>query len=503
MADKKTLSVLIKAIDAFSPTMKVLNSKLRIVKKSFNEVGRAGDKLSQKLGIPITLFGVSALGGIGSTVTGFADRGEEISNAVKKIGGNAADLQVFRKAAMLANIPVETLDKGLTKLNKNIAEGASGKNKEFAAMMTKLRIPLRNANGELRTAGEILPELSDAFQKNTNAAVRGRIAAVAFGGKMGAELIPMLVGGGASLEEIRAKLVHLGAIMSDESVKSADKLAEKIKWLQIAGRGLGNTIGAVLAPSLIPLIERFTEWVAANREIVASKVKDFVLGLAKAIESIDWKALGDSLKSIGAVIGLLVNAIGGWGRAMTIVAIILNASILAAIFNIVAALAPLGTLVLWVARGFMTLLLATGPIGLVVAAVALLALAVYKIYQNWEPIKAWFVNLWADIKAIFTQNIADLIRMVIPFAGLLDKVTGGQVTAAINSVVGNTPTGAAAVAPSLAAASAGTQQVKGSIDVNFNGAPPGTRVTEGKTNSSGFSLNPDVGYNWATAGVPL
>ena len=53
-----------------------------------------------------------------------------------------------------------------------------------------------------------------------------------------------------------------------------------------------------------------------------------------------------------------------------------------------------------------------------------------------------------------------------------------------------------------AAAGAGQQQLRGSIDININGAPPGTRVSEGKTNSPRFSLNPDVGYNWATTGIP-
>lgn len=501
MADKKTLSVIIKAVDALSPTLKVVNARLRTVQQSISSVGRAGDKLTQKLGIPLTLFGVSALGGLGATVSKFAENGEEVANAVKKIGGTAQDLQVFRKAAMLANIPTETLDKGLTKLNKNIAEGASGKNKDFAAMMTKLRIPLRNANGELRSAGEILPELSDAFQKNTNAAVRGRIAAVAFGGKMGAELIPMLVDGSHSLVEIREKLISLGAIMGDKAVRDAAMLEDRFKWLKIAGRGLGNTIGAVLAPTLIPLVERLTNWVALNRELIAVKVKEFVIGLANAIEKINWDKVARAASMFGAVTAWLVDLIGGWGNALAVVAVIMNASVVASILGIIVAIGR-ATMAIWGMGAALIGLVVANPVLLgIAAAVAALGYLAYQVYKNWEPIKAWFANLWSELKRIFVQNIAGLITTVIPFLSILDKLTGGKVSASINAFVGNTPAGPTTTAPSLATA-AGAQQVKGSIDININGAPPGTRVTEGKTNSPGFSLNPDVGYNWATMGIP-
>ncbi|GIX38008.1 MAG: hypothetical protein KatS3mg127_1247 [Silanimonas sp.] len=47
--------------------------------------------------------------------------------------------------------------------------------------------------------------------------------------------------------------------------------------------------------------------------------------------------------------------------------------------------------------GFSALL---GPIGLVLLIVGALAVAAYLIYRNWEPIKAWFLKLWAGIVAV-------------------------------------------------------------------------------------------------------
>lgn len=48
---------------------------------------------------------------------------------------------------------------------------------------------------------------------------------------------------------------------------------------------------------------------------------------------------------------------------------------------------------------------ALGIIAAVVAVVGLLAYAAYKIYQNWDGIKAFFANLWAGIKAAFAAGI--------------------------------------------------------------------------------------------------
>lgn len=44
----------------------------------------------------------------------------------------------------------------------------------------------------------------------------------------------------------------------------------------------------------------------------------------------------------------------------------------------------------------------TGPVGLVIAAVALVAGAAYLIWRNWDPIKKFFINLWNSVKKTVT-----------------------------------------------------------------------------------------------------
>ena len=59
--------------------------------------------------------------------------------------------------------------------------------------------------------------------------------------------------------------------------------------------------------------------------------------------------------------------------------------------------------ILGVGRALMTLFL--NPVGLAIAAVLLLAFAVYEIYNNWDGIKAYFAELWESVKAVVMNNV--------------------------------------------------------------------------------------------------
>lgn len=78
--------------------------------------------------------------------------------------------------------------------------------------------------------------------------------------------------------------------------------------------------------------------------------------------------------------------------------------------GLLATVAPLrlvGTAMMFAARGTLALgaALLTTPIGWVIVGIAAVAAGAYLIYKNWEPIKAWFKDLWADITATFDKSI--------------------------------------------------------------------------------------------------
>ncbi|WP_231708932.1 hypothetical protein [Pseudomonas denitrificans (nom. rej.)] len=53
------------------------------------------------------------------------------------------------------------------------------------------------------------------------------------------------------------------------------------------------------------------------------------------------------------------------------------------------------------------------PIGLAVTAIAG---AAYLIYKNWEPIKAFFLGMWAEVKAGFSGGLSGIARTILNFS---------------------------------------------------------------------------------------
>lgn len=154
------------------------------------------------------------------------------------------------------------------------------------------------------------------------------------------------------------------------------------------------------------------------------------------------------------------------------------------------------------------------------------------IVRNWEPISAWFKSLWEKLRPIIEPMMKffgggeggdGLIETATSKANafadqqrLRNAGVGGgtgeflQANAvqmaqnrqlANNSELGINP-GQLLQAPSKMAApgsllqqtaAANAQNLNGKIDINLNGAPPGTTVEQSQTNQRGLTIKPNIG----------
>ena len=204
MADQFQLKAIITAVDRLSPVLKGVQNSVKATRKSISDIGKAGSELTSKLGIPLALLGGASIASLTKAVGSFMHLGSAINDASEKIGINSEKLQELQYAGKLASVMPETLETGLAKLNKGLAEAADGKNQDLATLLRKLGISMRDANGQIRSAADVMPQLADGIAKNTNPALRARMAVAAFG-KSGQELIPMLTEGSAGLAKAAAE----------------------------------------------------------------------------------------------------------------------------------------------------------------------------------------------------------------------------------------------------------------------------------------------------------
>ena len=79
--------------------------------------------------------------------------------------------------------------------------------------------------------------------------------------------------------------------------------------------GLGNSVAQVLAPVLVPLLGQLAKWIARNRQLIASKVAEYVQRFASFLQSINWKQVEDGATGIAGSINHVVSMFGGWQTA--------------------------------------------------------------------------------------------------------------------------------------------------------------------------------------------
>lgn len=170
----------------------------------------------------------------------------------------------------------------------------------------------------------------------------------------------------------------------DGNASKADKLAKIMQFMDAsfggaaeaaatAGLGplavmknqlsdLGEKVGTVLLPAMSQVIG------------ILGKVIDFLSGIDK-----DTLQFIITIASLAATLGPLAIGIGQVIKVISTMSAVLKAG------------------------GGVMSMLSSGPIGLIIAAVAALAVGVYLLIKNWDTVVAFFKDLWEKVKGFFIE----------------------------------------------------------------------------------------------------
>lgn len=429
MANNKIMTVFFAVRDQLSPVIKQLsarwgklqkllksdefkdvNKKFKFFRRSLTNVTDQVTSAAKKLALPLTAA-ASAVGfSLSQMMSKFLDTGDAIDKASMRIGIGVDRLQSLQYAAKMSGATAEDMNGALGKLNENIAKAAAGKNEELASLFKKLGISLRDANGHVRTAADVLPEFADAIQRNTNSSVRARMAIAAFG-DAGQKLIPMLQDGSKGLADMEKRAHDLGLTMSQDDVKAAASLGDKFTVLGAVFDSFGNTISAKLAPVLGPLIDDLTEFLAKNKDAFAGRLSEAVSKLADSLKKVDFEKLANDAMDCFHAIGELYDKIGGFDTILKALAALMAGKVIIAIGQFVGSLITLGQS-FW---GLIPIIKAVGiafvanPIGAVITAIAAGAAL---IISNWDKVGPFFTGLWNGITGIFESAVKTIENVI-------------------------------------------------------------------------------------------
>jgi hypothetical protein len=314
------------------------------------------------IGKNMTIVGSAIIGPLTAIVKKTADAGDQFKDMSVRTGLAVETLSSLSYACNITGTSIEGFETGLKFLTRGINDASNGVGEAVEAF-EELGIATTDSEGNLRGTVEVLKEAATKIAAIENPTKQAALAMELFGSRSGTQLVPLLKLGGQGIDELMQKAEDLNIVISDQAATAADTFNDRMEDLTSSIASAGRTIGDVLIPALIPLLEKIT---------------DIIVKVTKWAE--ENPKLVETIVKVGAVIG---------------------------------AIAVVGGPILMAAAAFSALL---SPIGLVVAAITLLISAVAGFViawkNDWGGIKTWTLDLVETIKSYFT-GLVDYISKIL------------------------------------------------------------------------------------------
>lgn len=204
----------------------------------------------------------AALGAIALGVRNTLTEVDDLSKMASKIGIPIEELSKLKYAADMSGVSMQGLQTSVSRLSRNMADAANGTG-AGAKAFKQLGISVKDADGKLKSSTSIMAEIADKFEKMPDGAKKTALA-MELMGKSGADMIPMLNGGSAALNELLLEAKALGLEISAKTGRAAEEFNDNVSRMGYAVSGLTIGITAALAPALVVITEamvQFTKWV--------------------------------------------------------------------------------------------------------------------------------------------------------------------------------------------------------------------------------------------------
>lgn len=314
-----------------------------------SRIGQLGDKFKQ-VGGKLTAAGnamrgfsmasAAVVAGIGAITYKAAANADEINTLSKQYSMSTKSLQMYSAASELVDVDVKSLTKAQVRMKKNMLSASKGTG-SAAEAYKKLGVSVTDSNGHLRNNEDVFNETIAALGKMTNETERDALALQLFG-RSAAELNPLIEDGGETYAKF-TKLLQDNNLdfLSQDELDKANKFKDTIDTIKAVFMTMVNTIGSRLAAFLLPVAEKVQNAFAK----IAGKLSQVSPGFMTFI---------GVLASIGAAIAPVLLLFGGLstaiGSSFTQLSLLLQKlPILSRVFTML-----------------------TGPIGIIVGALALL-----------------------------------------------------------------------------------------------------------------------------------
>lgn len=231
------------------------------LKDKLKDVGAAAAKVSfEALAAGMAAVAAAAaaavkeLAGFASGVASYVD---DLNTLSVQTGISTTTLQEWTYAANLIDVPVETMTGAMRKMTVAMGDakdGSSSAQDKFKA----LGVSIYDSSGNLRDSESVFYDAITALGKVSNETERDALAMDLFG-KSATDLNPLIEAGVDTLDKLGYEAHMTGYVLGDEMMENAQTYQDSLDRMNLAGEGLKNTLGAVVAPAFTDLADTATE----------------------------------------------------------------------------------------------------------------------------------------------------------------------------------------------------------------------------------------------------
>jgi hypothetical protein len=232
--------------------------------------------LTGAIGAGLTASSGAILGPLAAAISQFSSIGSAVADMSARTGMSAEGLTALGYAASMTGASLEDVEKGIRKMQQNIADAASG-SKSAAKALAALGLSAAELAG--LSPEQQMQKIADGLARIQDPAMRTAAAMDIFG-KSGTSLLPMMADGSAGMAAYAKEAERLGLVMSTEDASAADALGDATDRMRGTLRGLTLQIGAALAPAVTDLANRITACIATVSKFVKEH-RNLVVTIAK------------------------------------------------------------------------------------------------------------------------------------------------------------------------------------------------------------------------------
>ncbi len=245
-------------------------------------------------------LGVGALGavaGLTKLILGTAKTADDLDELSQKTGISTTRLQELAFIGKQSGTDIDTMTGSMAKLVRSM-DATKSYGAPAAQAFRTLGVSVRDAHGNLKDSEQVFYDTLNALGKVGDDTERDALSMEIFG-KSAQELNPLILMGADGMKTMSDQAHTLGAVMSEEDVKAAADLNDKIDGLKMGFQGTANTI----LSAFIPAFSGVADTVGGYATIFAKAI-----GLNKDFPKVGQQMIVDLVRSIILQIPKLVDA---------------------------------------------------------------------------------------------------------------------------------------------------------------------------------------------------